>query len=40
MMLGCRRAGVTSTAVALQADGFIRYSRGHIMMLDKLRLSE
>lgn len=40
MMLGCRRAGVTSAAVALQADGFIRYSRGHIIMVDRPGLED
>jgi CRP-like cAMP-binding protein len=37
-MLGVRREGVTECALKLQADGLIRYSRGHIAILDRTRL--
>jgi CRP-like cAMP-binding protein len=37
-LLGVRREGITAAALKLQHAGVIRYSRGHIVVLDRQRL--
>ena len=37
-MLGVRREGITEAAGKLQQDGFIRYRRGHIAVLERAGL--
>lgn len=39
-MLGVRREGVTEAAGKLQRQGVIEYSRGHITVLDRIRLEQ
>jgi CRP-like cAMP-binding protein len=39
-MLGVRREGVTESALKLQQAGLIRYTRGHIAVLDRDRLEK
>ena len=39
-LLGVRREGVTAAALKLQLAGVIRYSRGHINVLDRVRLEQ
>jgi hypothetical protein len=37
-LLGVRRESITEAAGRLQQDGFIRYRRGHINVLDRIGL--
>jgi len=39
-MLGVRRPGVSEVAAKLQSMGFIKYSRGHVTILDRAGLEE
>jgi len=39
-MLGVRREGVTTAALQLQRDGLIRYSHGHLRVLDRRGLEQ
>src|SRR5262245_13990643 len=39
-MLGVRRTSVTVSANRLQADGLLRYRRGHILVLDRAGLED
>ena len=39
-MLGSQRTTVSAVASAFQKEGMIRYTRGHIHILDRLRLEE
>lgn len=39
-LLGVRREGITAAARKLQQEGVIRYSRGHIAVLDRQRLEQ
>ena len=39
-MIGVRREGITEAAGRLQQDGYIRYRRGHISVLDRVGLEK
>ena len=38
MMLGVRRSSVNAAMRSLQRKGLVRYSRGHVTILDRKRL--
>lgn len=40
IMLGANRATVTMSAIALQSAGYIKYSRGHITIIDREGLED
>jgi hypothetical protein len=37
-LLGVRREGITEAALKIQSAGYIKYSRGHVTILDRLGL--
>ena len=40
LMLGTRRASISTTAAALRSKGIITYARGHVEILDEPALLE